>query len=38
MKPVSKKLAGAYKSKSDETIQNKIKPELEKIEKMELRP
>ena len=38
MKSVSKKLAGAYKSKSDETIQNKIKPELEKIEKMELRP
>jgi len=38
MSSVRKKVAGKYTSKTDERIRDKVKPELEKIEKSDLRP
>ena len=38
MSAVRKKVAGKYTSETDERIKNKVKPELEKIEKSDLRP
>ena len=38
MLPVRKKLAEKYKSRTDEEIKERIKPEIEKIENSELRP